>query len=483
MSGRGAGRKQFWVRAWLVAALAAGAAGCARDPITGQRRLTLVSEAQEIEMGRQAAVDVAQSIGLVPEEGLQTYMQAIGAALAAGSHRPALPWTFRVVDDPTPNAFALPGGFIFFTRGLLAILDSEAQLGAVLGHEIGHVTARHHVQMITRAQLAQLGLGVGMILVPELQPLGGVATAGLQLLFLRYSREAERQADDLGFAYALAQQHDVREMPLIFESLRRVGEAAGQSPLPSWLLTHPAPEERIEAARTRAAELGDMPGLRRGREAYLSRLEGLVYGVNPRHGVFEGNVFLHPDLRFRLDFPRGWRTQNLPQVVAAGSPQQDAAVQLTLAQGSAAQAAQQFVAHQGIRSPGARRETINGLPGVSLTFEANTQQGVLAGLALFVEYDGRTYQMLGVTPVNRFQAYLPVFQAALGSFQPLTDPRILALQPNRLRLVRIEEAMTLAQFHQRFPSAVPIEELAIINQVAGATSTLPAGSFVKRVAP
>jgi predicted Zn-dependent protease len=189
---------------WVAAALVGGgAAACAVNPVTGRTQLSLVSEAQEVQLGRQSAAQVAQEIGLVPDSALQTYVQRVGGTLAAASERPNLPWTFRVVDDATPNAFALPGGFIFVTRGMMNMMTSEAELASVLGHEIGHVTAKHQVTMISRAQLAQLGVGLGSVLVPQLQSLGGLANTGLQLLFLRYSRDAERQADYLGFRYAL----------------------------------------------------------------------------------------------------------------------------------------------------------------------------------------------------------------------------------------------------------------------------------------
>ncbi|HEX8832179.1 MAG TPA: M48 family metalloprotease, partial [Longimicrobium sp.] len=151
------------------------AAGCATNPVTGRRQLSLVPEGQEIQMGQQAAVQVSREIGLVPDSALQRYVQGLGATLGAASERPALPWTFRVVDDPTPNAFALPGGYIFLTRGMMALMNSEAELVTVLGHEIGHVTARHSVQQISRAQLAQVGLGLGAVLSPTIAKYGQLA--------------------------------------------------------------------------------------------------------------------------------------------------------------------------------------------------------------------------------------------------------------------------------------------------------------------
>lgn len=467
----------------LALLTAASLAACATNPVTGKPQLALISEGQEIEMGRQGAQEVQQSIGLVQDAALQEYVQRIGARLAARSQRPALPWTFRVVDDPTPNAFALPGGFIFVTRGLMNTMTSEAELASVVGHEIGHVTARHQVTQISRAQLAQLGLGIGSIFVPAVQQLGNVAGAGLNLLFLHYSRDAENQADALGFQYALNERYDIREMPLVFQALQRIGEREQQSPLPSWLQTHPEPAARIRTTEARIAAMSPQPtGLVANRAEYLQRINGLVYGENPRNGYFQGSVFLHPDLRFRVAFPQGWRTQNLPQAVVAASPQQDAMIQLMLAQqGSPEQAAQQFFSQQGLQAGQVTRESVNGLPAVAGYFQAQTQQGVIQGLAVFVSYAGRTYQILGYAPAQRFGYYEGVFRQSLGTFGPLNDPQALAVRPNVVRLVRLDRTMPLAEFNQRYPSVVPLEELVIINQVQAANTPIPAGTLVKQV--
>src|SRR5512141_3131209 len=165
---------------------AALAAGCATNPVTGKSQLSLISESQEIQMGREAAQQTLQQIGEVKDPGLQAYVSRIGKELAARTERPQLPWEFHVVNDASVNAFALPGGFIFVTRGLLTHINNEAELATVVGHEIGHVTARHSVQQISKAQLATLGLGIGSILSPGIAKFANVAGQGLQLLFLKY---------------------------------------------------------------------------------------------------------------------------------------------------------------------------------------------------------------------------------------------------------------------------------------------------------
>jgi predicted Zn-dependent protease len=464
-----------------AAVLCALAAGCATNPVTGRRQLALISEAQEIQLGQQASQQVAQQLGLVENQALQQYVQRVGEGLARESERPNLPWTFRVVDDPTPNAFALPGGFIFLTRGMMDLMDSEAELAAVLGHEIGHVTARHSVTQLSRAQLAQLGLGLGSIFFPgAAQTFGGLAQTGMQLLFLRYGRDAERQSDELAFRYALREGYDVREMDDIFATLMRIGEASGRSPLPSWLSSHPAEPERIRAAQARADTVTRRP-LALRREEYLNRIDGLVYGENPRQGFFRDGVFLHPDLRFRIDFPQGWRTQNLPRAVNALAPQQDAILQLTLAQGANAEdAARRFLSQQGLRPGQAQRQSINGNPAVVSYFQAQTQQGVITGMAGFIDYGGRTYQVLAFTPAQRFQLYEPAFRRVIGSFAAVSDPAVLNVRPNRVDVVRTTRAMTLAEFNRQYPSVIPLPELAILNQVENESSVLPAG-LVKRV--
>ena len=464
--------------------LAPVVAACATNPVTGKSELSLVSEQQEIQMGQQGAQQVAQEVGLVKDQALQNYLQTVGSGIASKSERPNLPWTFRAVDDPSPNAFALPGGYVFVTRGLLDLMNNEAELASVLGHEIGHVTARHSVHQMSEQQLAQLALGVGAILSPTVAQLGGAASQGLGLLFLKYSRDDERQADDLGFRYALNQGYDVRYMDDVFRSLQRLGEASKESPLPSWLATHPGEAERIQTIDSKLAQLqpAQLANTKVNAREYLQRVNGLVYGADPRNGFFQGNTFYHPDLRFQISLPSGWQGQNLSQAVIAVSPQQDGIIQLTLAQGNSPEAAARaFLSQQGIQAGQASQQTVNGVPAVASTFQAQTEQGVIQGLAAFFTYNGATYQVIGYAPAQRFGAYESAFRQSLGSFAPVTDSRVLNVQPKKLNVVSLPQQMTLAEFAQRNPSTIPLAELAIVNQVEDPNKALPAGTPVKQV--
>src|SRR5204863_9197522 len=226
---------------------------------------------------------------------------------------PTLPWSSRVVVDPAVNAFALPGGYIYVTRRILAHLITEAELAGVVGHEIGHVTARHSVSQLSKQPLAQIGLAVGTIASPDFERFAGLASAGLGVLFLKYSRDAERQADDLGLRYMRRVNYDPREMPHVFEMLTRVSQAQGGGRVPEWLATHPDPENRRGRIEQEVAALPQsFSGVAVNRDPYLRQLDGLVFGNNPREGYFKGTRFFHPELRFRLTFEEMARTRASP---------------------------------------------------------------------------------------------------------------------------------------------------------------------------
>ena len=463
-------------------ALAFFVVSCATNPATGGKMLSLVSESQEIRMGQQFSQEVESSIPLVDDAGLQAYVEGVGLALAAVSERPDLPWSFRVVDDPVVNAFALPGGPVYVTRGILALFSSEAEMAAVLGHEIGHITARHSVEQISRAQLAGIGLAVGSMLSRDIARYSGLASQGLQVLFLSFGRDDEHESDMLGVRYAGRVDYDVRESVTMHVKLDRIGDLSNGGGIPSWLSTHPSSEDRIERLHALVDTIPGLADAKLGGDEYLFHIDDLVYGEDPRQGYFTESLFLHPDLRFQIRFPDGWQTANLLSVVGGQAPSQDAIVQLTLAsEGSShAEAARAFFSQDGVSSGRVGRERINGLPATMGSFQAQTEQGALEGIAAFLDHGGLTYRIMGYTVQGRLRDHENAFLRFIRSFEILTDRAALSVEPMRIQLYTLERASSIAEISRRKPSPASEARLAILNGVQE-TERIPAGTTIKWV--
>ena len=421
----------------------------------------------------QADVQTREEYGVVDNAALQNYVQTMGRKLAAVSHRPNLEWHFTVVDSSVVNAFAIPGGYVYITRGILAYLGSEAELAGVVGHEIGHVTARHTVRQMTRAELAQIGLGVGSVLSPAFGQLGNLAQNGLGLLFLRFSRDSEREADRLGVEYAGRAAYDPREVSNFFEVLGRLSAANDRETIPGWLSTHPDPPERVQTTRMLAQEWIQMLGLTPERMAInkdnlIRAVDGLVFGNDPREGFSEGREFYHPMLEFQIAFPDGWQVENTRSAVLALDPQKAAQMQLSVAKvpaGTTAVAYARELAQQGMIPERSDETTINGNRAFIGTYVIRSENGPLAAEAAFIEYRNQIFQIVGVT--SDYRRYADLFDRAIRSFTRLTDQRILRAQPDRLRVYTAKEGDTLTILAQRNNNPrVPADQLAILNRLA-----------------
>lgn len=468
---------------YLIVGTLLVAAACATNPVTGRSQLSLVSESQEIDMGRGELARARQETGFIADATLEQYVANIGKQMAAASERPNLPWEFHVLDDPMVNAFAAPGGFVFITRGILTYLNSEAELAAVVGHEIGHVTAKHTVAMISQQQLAQVGLIAGSIAAPSAAGgiAGQIAGAATSLYFLKFSRNDESQADQLGHRYSLMQNYDVREMPNTFRTLERIGAASGGSSTPGFLSTHPDPGSRIQKTQAWADTVKNTSRLHADRDRYLSRIDGLVFGADPEQGYFENNQFLHPGLKFRFSVPQGWQTQNSLSQVVLAEPNGQAQIALSPAQQTSVDAAAQaFTSQQGVASSGARRTTVNGLPAAAAEFTATTSQGqALRGTVLFLQHNGQVFQFLGIALASNWGQQGGVISQVLGSFGP-TPAGQQFQQRKYLHIVTLPRSTSVATLAQQSNGAISPQLLAIINGVPDG-AMLPSGKRVKTV--
>jgi len=426
-------------------------ASCAINPVTGKKELSLISEQQEIELGKQTDVEIRAEYGVYPDPALEAYITAAGEALAVRTHRTSLAYHFAVLDSPVINAFAAPGGYVYVTRGLLALMNSEDELAVVLGHELGHVNARHSVKRMSEMILLQAGLAIGSALSETFSQLSGVAGVGAQLLFLKYSRDDERQADTLGVDYARRASYNPGGMVLFFAALQKSGDLSGSRPIPGFLSTHPLTSERIldvtAQLKPEDARLAHDP------ESYLQKIQSLVYGDDPRQGFVEGSAFYHPELRFEFAIPSGWKFVNTPAMVQM-APADGNAVLVLQAEKSAERlqdyARKKAGEFQNSQLVDERSQSINGLSSYEQSYTVLQEDQSLVRLRRsFIRKEDMIYAFSALSPDQRFSSYQVNFQSTVGSFRNLTNPAYLNRRPKRLALVRADGGAALQEVFRK----------------------------------
>jgi predicted Zn-dependent protease len=456
---------------------------CAVNPVTGKQELMLLSESEEIDLGRQTDAEIVQEYGVFEDPRLTAYLNDFCQRLGKVSHRPQLSYHFKVVDASVVNAFAVPGGYVYFSRGILATLNNEAELAGVMGHEIGHIAARHSAKQYSRAQLAQVGLGVGsMVHVPVLS---GLAQLGAGMLFLRFSRDNEREADDLAVEYGSKVGYDSAQLASFFETLERINPGSDRSGLPGWFSTHPSPQDRVQVVRNRAKEWQRKLGvkdLKINHEPYLRKIDGLLFGDDPRQGFVDGNVFYHPSLRFQFPVPTKWKLSNKPSQVLMVSEGEDALMLLSATSGSSSrEAAREFVTKTGasvIRSDGIQ---MNGLSSQRVASEIRTQKAAYRLMSYFIEKGKNVFVFHGLTTVEGFRNYGPLFENTMRQFRDLSDPRRIDVKPDRIRIRAPEGAGTMESALRSLN--VPnekLKEMALLNG-GDLSQIIPANTLIKVV--
>ncbi len=459
--------------------------GCARNPVTGRKQLVLMSEAQEIAMGKEADPDIVAFFGLYESPELQKFITEKGLEMAAVSHRPNLAYEFKIVDSPVINAFAVPGGFVYFTRGIMAHFNNEAEFAGVLGHEIGHITARHSVIQQRNAVLGQIGIIAGIVLVPELSQFIEPLSQGMQIAFLSFGRDAERQSDKLGVEYSTKIGYDATEMAEFFNTLERKQEGTGASEVPDFLSTHPSPAERNATVAKLAEEWKqklNITDAEVNRESYLKKIDGIILGEDPKQGFVENNFFYHPVLKFQFPVPNTWNLQNAPQQVQMAPKTGDAVMMLTLAAGKSLEEASGTILEQyQLEKVEARKENINGLPALIMVADQKQEQGTIRVLSTLIQYGDYIYNIMGVSDLTKFELFQDQFLSTMRNFKELSDPDKLNRKPDVVRIKTVPQQMTLQAALQSFnmPQA-RFEELAILNGM-DLTEQLNKGTLIKVV--
>lgn len=486
----------------LAVSLLAACGSQVLNPVSGRTERSVMDEPAEIAEGRKSHQQVLKEYSAHADPRLQAYVNDIGQRLARQSHRANLTWTFTVLDSPEINAFALPGGYVYVTRGIMAYLDSEAELAGVIGHEIGHVTARHGAQRATRQQTAGLGVLAATVLgaVLEGRGFGGATDIASQMsqtaaagYIASYSREQESQADELGAEYLARNEYDPRNMVDVITVLKNQERFAAESaqaegrPAPSganWLASHPSNDKRL-------ADIQQIAASYQGRYAdddrrrYLQAIDGLTFGESREHGVTRGQNFYHEDLDIALTAPAGWRVQNSTEAIALINGAGDAGLIVRLVPATAGtthdEVIRNLVKATDVRS---ERRSIHGLAATHCTGTVRDKQGQNQSVRLTIVTGpgGRNYLMQyaakGAAALQRSDAQL---LEAESSFRALTAADRAAARPWRVKLAPYPRG-GFAELARSSPLPTRAEpQLRLINGVYGGSAEPKPGQLVKIV--
>jgi len=464
---------------------------CAVNPVTGKKQIMLMSEAQEIQLGLSYHPQVMASFGEYPDPAMQNFVQAKGTEMGKLSHRPNLEYHVKVVDSPVINAFAVPGGYIYLTRGIMANFNNEAEFMGVLGHEMGHVAARHSVSQQTKQQLGTLLLIGGMIASEKFANYAEAAMQGMQLLFLSFSRDDERQADQLGVEYASRTGYDAAKMADFYKVLIKMNLSEAEGGVPTFLSTHPDPGDRYNAVLRDSRLWQDslnLPVYKVNADPYLQMINGMIYGEDPKQGYTMDNTFYHPEMKFKFSYPLGWELTNAPTQVTVQPADGKALMLFTLSnQRTLESAVDSTMAQYGLTLQRAERRTVNGMPAIVTLAKQQTQDqsGAAAGansvISYFIDYSSVFYVFHGVSTEADFANYAPTMEASMKTFAKLTDASRINVKPKRVFVKKAPRAGTLASTLSYFnmPQAM-MEELALLNNME-LNDPVPAGKNIKIV--
>lgn len=446
---------------------------------------------------------IAKYGGIYDEPRLTSYVNALGRDLVAVSEQPGEKWTFTVLDNPTINAFALPGGYVYVTRGLVALANSEAELAGVIGHEIGHVTAGHSALRQDRALIATgavIGaqiLGAVLGASPEtLRGLGQVTQAAAGGVLASYSRDDELAADNLGIRYLALGGYDPYAQADFLESMSAAAQltarAAGKTYDPNatdFFASHPAtgPRTRRAIEVARQSGLAIPVGANRERNVFLNNVDGVLYGDNPDQGFVRGQEFAHPKLRFAYRSPDGFRIQNTPSAVIA-SGKGGARFVLDSGRNSGGSLAS-YISRQWVpqiskqyrtgRLSQPRAQRINGLEAASATTQVQVNNQVFDALLVAIRMDGKLYRLTGLSP--RGAGLIPQMRRAAVTFRRLSAAEAGRMTTRRVDVVTVRRGDTVSSLAGRMRvDKFPEERFRVLNALEPGEQLQP-GQKVKLI--
>ena len=464
--------------------------GCNVNPATGEEQFTaFMSPEEERRIGAQGHPKLVKAFGgLYDDPALQRYVATLGRLLQQTSEQPEPPFTFVILDSPEVNAFALPGGYIHVTRGLMALANDEAELASVIAHEIGHVTARHSAERYSHGLVA--GLGAALLdAVIDSETVTDFAHLAAGAYVQGYSRSQELEADILGVRYLSRSGFDATAMSSFLETMaaetalaRNIAGEGGEGTPGGLFASHPRTAERVRAAADAAqAEFGG----ERARNNYLRQIDGMIYGDSPENGFVRGRAFAHPVLRIAFTAPPGFRLRNGPEAVvgthASGAFMRFDEVRLQEpAIGTLRYLQGDWASRVPLRK--IERLAIDGLDAVAASTPVRTKSGVRdVRLVAIRAAPQRIYRFFFVTPLEQTQAFAAPFRQMMGSFRRLSQRQTETLRPLRLRVVEVAPGDTVESLAARMPfNDFRIGRFRVLNGLRPGESIDP-GRLVKIV--
>jgi predicted Zn-dependent protease len=440
------------------------------------------------ELGRETAQQVEADMGIYCDAERTRYLKQIGDRLVAVNPDQTFDYQFAIVDQWVPNAFALPGGYVYVSRGLLALTNNEDELAGVVGHEITHVSRRHSARQMAKARVPTLlavpGAVVGGVVSENLGNLLMAPAALIGGTYLAaHSRQDEFESDQLGQRLAADAGYDPAALAPILARLEDFTEAyTGEARIPSFFDTHPTAPDRVSRVERDAGsiEWQRQAGVTANPGAYLKGLDGLLVGENPAMGVTEGRNFLHPELDLFIKFPKDWKTLSTRQALFAVAPQEDGLLVMGIAGKGTdpGQAAAQFEEALNreikVKPDESRSAEVGKLPAHLLTYTKKGRKEPTHMHFLWVAYRGMLYQFIGLAP----ERYRPVLRETAQSFRPLSAEEKASIRETRLRVIPARAGETLQQLSQRSANVLDVKIAALVNGF-DENETLKEGQLVK----